>query len=92
MKYIFGSLAVSALILAGCASSSKNTDPQKQQQASYAQQQVESVIVDEEFDLLVAPQYDYNSNVPYAQQIKTKPEAKSAAKKSNVKPKAYKQN
>ncbi|MDR1123029.1 MAG: hypothetical protein LBL61_00060 [Elusimicrobiota bacterium] len=89
MKYILGLMAVSALFATGCTSY-QNTDAQ--QQASYtAQQQVES-IVDEEFDLLVAPQYDYNSNVPYQQQIKTKPAAKSAAKKPATKPKAYKQN
>ena len=27
-------------------------------------------IYDEEFDLLVAPEYDYESDVPYAEQIK----------------------
>jgi hypothetical protein len=84
-------MAVLALIMTGCASSSKNTAAQEQQNSYAAQQQADGII-DEEFDLLVAPQYDYNSNVPYVQQIKTKPAAKSAARKSNVKPKAHKQN
>ena len=85
MKY-FLAVAVSFLIL-GCATSQNNTAPQNIQ--------TKSVIVDEEFDLLVAPEYDYEREVPYSEQIKvnTKTTAVSASdkpEKSFVKPAAVK--
>ena len=72
MKYIL--VAVSAFfILGGCTAANKKTDdaaltvPQKPQ------------IVDEEFDLLVAPEYDYESDVAYADQLKNDQPAQPAA-------------
>ena len=62
MKYIL--VAVSALfLLGGCTSANKKAD-----NAQPAQQQPQ--IVDEEFDLLVAPEYDYESDVAYEDQLK----------------------
>jgi len=78
-------IAVSALLLLGACSSA--------QKKSAAQQSApkEPEIVDEEFDLLVAPEYDYDSDVPYADQIKNnQPESKIGGKPAK-KPVALKQ-
>ena len=76
MKYIL--VAVSALfLLGGCTSANKKAD-----NAQPAQQQPQ--IVDEEFDLLVAPEYDYESDVAYADQLKNDQAEPAAA--AGVKP------
>lgn len=61
MKYFLVILA--GLFVLGCVSPSK-----KEEDSRFANNK--NVIYDEEFDLLVAPEYDYESQVPYAQQIK----------------------
>ncbi|MBQ4494113.1 MAG: hypothetical protein II972_05930 [Elusimicrobiaceae bacterium] len=60
MKYFLAILAT--LFVLGCASS--------QNQNSGSIMNSKNVVYDEEFDLLVAPEYDYESEVPYAEQIK----------------------
>lgn len=62
MKYFLAILA--SLFILGCASS------QNKDNSASNSYNTKSDIVDEEFDLLVAPQYDYESDVPYAEQIK----------------------
>ncbi|MBR4508619.1 MAG: hypothetical protein IKP23_04020 [Elusimicrobiaceae bacterium] len=61
MKYFLAILA--GLLVLGCTT----TQNQNNRKASNSQ----NAIYDEEFDLLVAPEYDYESDVPYAEQIKT---------------------
>ena len=86
MKYIL--VAVSAFfILGGCTAANKKTDD-----ANLTVQQ-KPQIVDEEFDLLVAPQYDYESDVAYADQLKNEQPAQpaSGAVKPAKKPAAIQQ-
>ena len=72
MKYIL--VAVSAFfILGGCTAANKKKDD-----ANLTVQQ-KPQIVDEEFDLLVAPQYDYESDVAYADQLKNDQPVQAAA-------------
>ena len=60
MKYFLAILA--SLFILGCASSQKQSDTSKYD--------TQKGVVDQEFDLLIAPEYDYESDVPYAEQIK----------------------
>ena len=60
MKYFLVLLA--SLFILGCASS-QNKDSAKNYNNKKG-------VVDQEFDLLIAPEYDYESDVPYAEQIK----------------------
>lgn len=60
MKYFLVLLA--SLFILGCASS--------QNQSSTSKYNTQKGITDQEFDLLIAPEYDYESDVPYAEQIK----------------------
>ena len=61
MKYFLAILA--GLLVLGCVA------PQNQNNGSRTSRS-NNPIYDEEFDLLVAPEYDYESDVPYAEQIK----------------------
>lgn len=61
MKYCLAILA--SLFVLGCVSPS-----QKSEEARFSNSQ--NAVYDEEFDLLIAPEYDYESDVPYAEQIK----------------------
>lgn len=86
MKYIF--VAVTALVLlGGCSSANKKADSAATATAAAPQ------IVDEEFDLLVAPEYDYESDVAYEDQLKNDNAAPSAVAgaKPAKKPVAIKQ-
>ena len=70
MKYFLAILAV--LFVLGCvAPQNQNSSNSKRTSKS------NSAIYDEEFDLLVAPEYDYESDVPYADQIRTTTTIKS---------------
>lgn len=60
MKYFLAILA--GFLVLGCASSQNKSEAQNSRSENY--------ITDEEFDLLIAPEYDYESEVPYAEQIK----------------------
>ncbi len=65
MKYILVILAT--LFVLGCYSAqTQNSSNGKNGNVSKSA----NGIYDEEFDLLVAPEYDYESDVPYAEQIK----------------------
>lgn len=77
MKQTILFLAV-ALIFAGCASSSTK-DNSAQTSDSKRHAYTENGIVDEEFDLLIAPEYDYETEVPYEEQIKNTPVTKKGA-------------
>lgn len=82
MKYI--AVFIAALfIVGGCSSSNKKSDADKAAMTTET-----GAIVDEEFDLLVAPEYDYESDVPYADQIQNKPAADKT--KTSKKPAAIK--
>lgn len=61
MKYFLAILA-GLLVLGGCF------PPQTQSDSSVSSSP--KAVYDEEFDLLVAPEYDYESEEPYADQIK----------------------
>ena len=90
MRYM--AIAAAALILmGGCATSPDNGGDAAEytNEVSSGSAGQWNVIVDEEFDLLVAPEYDYETEVPYAEQIKNEPEKKQA--KSAKKPVAVKQ-
>lgn len=100
MKYM-AFFVVALFAFGGCASTSSQdqTANAAQAQAQVAQPAVQTVdsdgIIDEEYDLLVAPQFDYNADIPYADQIKTeqatKPQAtKGGSAKSLAKPAAIK--
>jgi uncharacterized protein YceK len=88
MKYIAVFMA-SFLVLGGCASSSSSKSAKENQNAVYSAET--EGIMDEEFDLLIAPEYDYETDIPYEVQIKSKQQAKKSAKKPAAKPKAIKQ-
>ncbi|WP_428047428.1 hypothetical protein [Candidatus Proelusimicrobium excrementi] len=90
MRYLV--IAAAALfIMGGCSSSSKKDDSAAYQNQVNAENNAqESVILDQEFDLLVAPEYDYETEVPYAEQIKNVPAKKQQAVKSAKKPAAIK--
>ena len=60
MKYFL--VILTSLFILGCASSQGKDNTSK-----YSNKKG---VVDQEFDLLVAPEYDYESDVPYAEQIK----------------------
>ncbi|MDR0645896.1 MAG: hypothetical protein LBG46_02685 [Elusimicrobiota bacterium] len=79
MKYI---TFFAALLFFAAACSS----PQKTEQNVRSASQQDGGIIDEEYDLLVAPQYDYDTNVSYEEQIKIKPDAKNKSAKSSGKP------
>lgn len=88
MKY-FLAIFVS-LFLLGCAGSqTQNNETARSNSSNF-----KNVITDEEFDVLIAPEYDYESDVPYAEQIKvtTKTTSVSTSKpaKSYTKPAAVK--
>lgn len=76
MKYFLAILA--GFLIMGCATSqntgSTNTSKNK------------NAIVDEEFDLLIAPEYDYESDVPYAEQIKVTTKTTSVSTSKVEKP------
>lgn len=81
MKYICAFIS-SLLIFSGCAavnrsdySKSAPADEVKQKQPA-----VQEEIKDEEFDLLVAPEYNYEDTTPYAEQILNNPNAPKKAK------------
>ncbi len=86
MKYFL--VILTSLFILGCASS--------QNSSSANNYNSKKGIVDQEFDLLIAPEYDYESDVPYAEQIKvtTKSTAVSTTKtaKPSTKPTATKVN
>ena len=90
MKYLL-MIAISLAVMGGCASgSAKGEEDAKYSNKVSAEEAAQgSFIVDEEFDLLVAPEYDYETEVPYAEQIKNQPVKKQA--KSAKKPAAVKQ-
>ena len=70
MKYCFMILALGVLL---CACANKKDD-------GYYSYKIDGVM-EEEFDLLVAPNMDYESDIAYEQQIKnTKPKTKGAVK------------
>lgn len=75
MKYFL--VILTTLFILGCASSQNSSN----KSSSYNNK---NGIVDQEFDLLIAPEYDYESDVPYAEQIKvtTKSTAVSTTKTS----------
>ena len=75
MKYFLAILA--SLCVLGCVSS--------QNQGGAKASKTKTAIVDEEFDSRVAPEYDYEANVPYAQQIKLTTD-NSASNKNASKP------
>lgn len=85
MKYFL--VILTSLFILGCASSQNSSN----KASSYNNKRG---IVDQEFDLLIAPEYDYESDVPYAEQIKvtTKSTAVSTTKtsKPTTKPTATK--
>ncbi len=68
MKYILVILAT--LFVLGCYSA-QTQNGSKATGNSNSSSKSGKVVYDEEFDLLVAPEYDYESDVPYAEQIKT---------------------
>ncbi len=81
MKYIcaFASLL---FLLSGCVAVNRNeyssstvTSVKQRQPAAPAEE-----IKDEEFDLLVAPQYNYEDTTPYAEQIRNSSKAPKKAK------------
>lgn len=93
MKYLVV-FAAALFIFGGCSSSAKKEDAsyKNKVQADYNAQQGD--ILDEEFDLLVAPEYDYETEVPYEVQIKNTPakqNGKAAKTKGAKKPVAIKQ-
>jgi hypothetical protein len=61
MKYFLAILA--GLLVLGCAGSQNKSNSSNSANSKNA-------VYDEEFDLLIAPEYDYESDVPYAEQIK----------------------
>ena len=83
-------VAIALTVMGGCASSSaKGEEDAKYSNKVSAEDKTQgNVIIDEEFDLLVAPEYDYETEVPYAEQIKNQPVKKQA--KSAKKPVAVK--
>lgn len=83
MKYI--ALTIAALFLmVGCSSAGKNASTQP------ANTELQDNIIDEEFDLLVAPEYDYEKDIPYSQQIKNTDDAQAKTVKPSKKPAAVK--
>jgi len=84
MRY-FLVLLVICFAFYGCSSSPSS----KRSKGRYVTEHVDG-IVDEEYDLIIAPQYDYGTSVRYEDQIKVQPTTKSGAKKSASKPKATK--
>lgn len=86
MKYFL--VILTSLFILGCASSQNSNSANNYNS--------KKGIVDQEFDLLIAPEYDYESDVPYAEQIKvtTKSTAVSTTKtaKPSTKPTATKVN
>lgn len=88
MKYLT-ILTLALVMAAGCASSDK---ADQETQLTVTHQYQDSVIIDEEYDSLIAPQYDYTTYINYEDQIKNtntsaspapsaKPAKKPAAKK-----------
>lgn len=89
MKYLVV-LAAALFVMGGCFPASQSGD----NSATYATQEKadkknqQGAIKDEEFDLLIAPEYDYETEIPYSEQIKNTPakkQAKSAKKPAAVK-------
>ena len=78
MKYFLAILA--SLFILGCASS------QNKDNSASNSYNTKSDIVDEEFDLLIAPQYDYESDVPYAEQIKVTTKTTDVSVNNTTKP------
>jgi PBP1b-binding outer membrane lipoprotein LpoB len=76
MKYRI-MITLSALLLCGCAA--QETKAAKAANAS-------RTIIDEEFDLLIAPEYAYDKDIPYEQQIMTAPKSGASPKKKDSKP------
>lgn len=89
MKYFLAILA--GLFVLGCVSASQNngttstTKTSKSSKSSKAAK-TQNAVYDEEFDLLVAPEYDYESDVPYAEQIKITTKTTSVSVNSTTKP------
>jgi len=87
MKYFLAILA--GLFVLGCVSASQNngttTRNSKSTKSSKASK-TQNAVYDEEFDLLVAPEYDYESDVPYAEQIKITTKTTSVSVNSTTKP------
>ena len=90
MKYFIAILA--GLFMLGCVSSSQST----QKSSAKSSKANKNAIVDEEFDLLVAPEYDYETDIPYAEQIKfstkTTGDSSNTQEKPSKKPSATKVN
>ena len=61
MKYFLVLLAT--LFVLGCVSSQNKNEN--------GSQNSKTAIYDEEFDVLVAPEYNYEKEIPYSEQIKT---------------------
>jgi uncharacterized protein YcfL len=80
MKKYITFFAVLLFLAAACSS------PQKTEQSINSAEQQAGGIIDEEYDLLVAPQYDYDTNVSYEEQIKVKSAAKNKSAKASGKP------
>ncbi len=90
MRYLVVIVAA-LLVMGGCFPASNNMD----NSATYATQEKadkrnqDGPIKDEEFDLLIAPEYDYETEIPYSEQIKNTPAKKQT--KSAKKPAAVRQ-
>ena len=77
MKYCFMILALCVLF---CACGSKKDN-------GYYSYKTDGVL-EEEFDLLIAPNMDYTSDIPYEQQIKNNIKAETSKYSKTEKPKA----
>ena len=76
MKYFLAILA--GLFLLGCAASQNKEEGRLFNS--------KNAISDEEFDLLIAPEYDYESDVPYAEQIKVTTKTTDVSVNNTTKP------
>ena len=93
MKYLVV-LAAALFILGGCSSSAKKEDASYKNKVKAGYNAQQGDILDEEFDLLVAPEYDYETEIPYEVQIKNTPtdkNGKAVKTKGAKKPVAVKQ-
>lgn len=94
MKYLIVVLAA-LFVLGGCSSSAKKEDASYKNTVKAGYNAQTGDILDEEFDTLIAPEYDYETEVPYEVQIKnsssvntntkTAKQAKSAKKPVAIK-------
>jgi hypothetical protein len=89
MKYL-AVLAAALFVLGGCSSPSQKEAPAGYKSRTFATAHAEG-IMDDEYDVLVAPEYDYETDVAYEVQIRATETPKQNAKKPTAKPKAVKQ-